>query len=104
VKARIVWKDGREEEFEDMGALHFIKMWRNAGRFYQTTFTRGPHGSHQLFFEGETKDRTDDMHRAEAENRQRTMDYLRKGWASSDCALKSCKCPCHAGSDSGGTP
>lgn len=94
----LVWNDGRtEDQGEYQGGIKFIKMWQRNGRYFQTTFERAEvFGDTVNMHEGETKDKTADMHRAEQENRERTMNYLRRGWASSDCEVPACKCPCHA--------
>lgn len=96
MKATLQWNDGRIREVEDHGGIRFIVPWEKDGRFYQTQFKRGPHGSHQLFLEEKTEDITADMRRAEEENRQRTWSYLRRGWDSAGCEVPDCRCACHA--------
>lgn len=82
MKYEMVWKDGRRESTEHGGGLAIITTIRENGRCIQVTFRlneTAPHGVME-YVEAERKDVTERMREAEQRNRERTMDYMRKGW------------------------
>lgn len=80
-------KDGSEEPYDDCQAARCIivpSRYDEHGRCFQTTFDRVDElcveGQPWVYIEGETRDTTEDMARAEESIRQRRWDVVRAGW------------------------